>query len=562
MAGIAISYRRDDTGWITGRIFDRLKEHYEKSGRDDCTVFMDYDSTPVGEDFRDYIKGVLDNCGVLLAVIGPQWMGEDAEGGPRIMRNDDWVRIEIETALRRNIAVVPVLIDRTPMPSAKMLPEGLHDLVHRQAAVVDTQVDFNSHMNRLIREIDRLLNIETQAQPSPQGVPSAKSDPWRQWGSTLGYASVAISLCVLAAAAWFIFWGEKKFDQTGAASPSVVATQSKPEAPVSSSAPAEISECDRLAAGPYDTTRPVSIAGVLNEQLSPAQAVPACRAAFVLRPGDPRIAFQLARALAKVGERSSDLEAVGLLVKAADAGHAAAMNALGVMYQNGRGVARDEAEAVRWYQKASGAGDMAGMTNLAGMFANGRGGVPKNEPEALRMYRQAADGGNADAMISLGTMYRDGSGVPKNEAEALRWYLRAANANNGYALTAVGYMYRDGTGVAKDPAEAARWFRKAAEVGNAVAMTQLGIMYRDGLGVGKDEAEAVRWFRKAVDANPFGISGDGEIVSGPAMAALGFMYRDGRGVVKDQAEAVHWFRKAAEAGNKDAAAELKKLKRP
>jgi hypothetical protein len=79
MAGIAISYRREDTGWITGRIFDRLKNHYENPANADSkeksVVFLDYDSTPVGVDFRNYIKGIFDNCDILVAVISPHWMG-------------------------------------------------------------------------------------------------------------------------------------------------------------------------------------------------------------------------------------------------------------------------------------------------------------------------------------------------------------------------------------------------------------------------------------------------------------------------------------------------------
>jgi len=76
MARIAISYRREDSGWITGRIFDRLKNHYEDATgaapNEEPVVFLDYDSTPVGVDFRNYIKRVFDSCDVLLAVIGPR----------------------------------------------------------------------------------------------------------------------------------------------------------------------------------------------------------------------------------------------------------------------------------------------------------------------------------------------------------------------------------------------------------------------------------------------------------------------------------------------------------
>ena len=129
-------------------------------------MFLDYDSTPVGVDFRNYIKRVFDSCDVLLAVIGPDWMGYDGTGKTRLSHADDWVRIEIETALKKNIPVIPVLIDRTPMPSRDDLPEDVRDLVYRQAAAIDTEIDFNAHMERLIRQIDRL-----------SGPPPAKAKP-------------------------------------------------------------------------------------------------------------------------------------------------------------------------------------------------------------------------------------------------------------------------------------------------------------------------------------------------------------------------------------------------
>jgi hypothetical protein len=215
MAGIAISYRREDTAWITGRIFDRLKSHYENPDNDQTeekpVVFLDYDSTPVGVDFREYIKGAFDNCDVLLAVIGPHWMGDDATGKPRITHEDDWVRIEIETALKKNIPVVPVLIDRTPMPSKEALPEDIRNLVYRQAAVIDTQLDFNSHMERLIRQIDRLLGepiIVRERRPQRKPV-QLLSSPMRL-PKGLNYGAAAILLCVVAAAVWYFIQAQRK----------------------------------------------------------------------------------------------------------------------------------------------------------------------------------------------------------------------------------------------------------------------------------------------------------------------------------------------------------------
>lgn len=214
MARIAISYRREDSGWITGRIFDRLKNHYEDAtntaSNEEPVVFLDYDSTPVGVDFRNYIKRVFDNCDVLLAVIGPDWMGDDGTGKTRLSHSDDWVRIEIETALKKNIPVIPVLIDRTPLPSKETLPEDVRDLVYRQAAVIDTEIDFNAHMERLIRQIDRLAGkpLVTPKKSTPLGLKSPAPSP-APLRTPLVYGLAALAICAIAIAAWLFFYPQR-----------------------------------------------------------------------------------------------------------------------------------------------------------------------------------------------------------------------------------------------------------------------------------------------------------------------------------------------------------------
>ena len=148
MPTILVSYRRDDSKWITGRIVDRLEQHFGKDN-----VFMDVDSIPVGMDFREHLRSVLDQCNVLLAVVGPHWLVADSVGRPRILDAADWVRIEIETALIKGIPIVPVLIDQAGMPRADELPGSLQDFAFRQAAFINTGRDFHSHVDRLIRAI-------------------------------------------------------------------------------------------------------------------------------------------------------------------------------------------------------------------------------------------------------------------------------------------------------------------------------------------------------------------------------------------------------------------------
>jgi WD40 repeat protein len=155
MPKISISYRRADSEAITGRIFDRLIAHYGKDA-----IFRDIDNIPLGSDFRQHISETLHKTDVLLAIVGPQWLGQrgDAE---RIHESDDPVRVEVETALRRRISVVPVLIGGALMPSVEQLPPGLKDMSYRNAVKVDSGLDFDHHMERLIRELDVILRKKT-----------------------------------------------------------------------------------------------------------------------------------------------------------------------------------------------------------------------------------------------------------------------------------------------------------------------------------------------------------------------------------------------------------------
>src|SRR5712671_3722474 len=155
MSKIIISYRRADSAAISGRIFDRLASHYG-----DDAVFMDVDKIPFGTDFREHIRKVLLEGDILLAVIGPNWLGKGADGTSRIKDEGDPVRVEVETALRQKTRMIPVLVDGATMPSTADLPDALCDLAYLNAAPLDVGRDFRAHMDRLIRSIDEVLGPE------------------------------------------------------------------------------------------------------------------------------------------------------------------------------------------------------------------------------------------------------------------------------------------------------------------------------------------------------------------------------------------------------------------
>jgi hypothetical protein len=170
MSKIFLSYRRQDSAGVAGRIYDRLRAHFG-----DDALFMDIDSIPFGLDFREHINSAFDQCGVLLAVIGPHWAGE--AGAPRRIDDPrDFVRIEVEAALERKLPVIPILIDRARMPGEADLPPSLVMLAYRNAIEVDQGRDFHPHVDRLIKGIERLLqqaNAATAAPPNQPEKPAA-----------------------------------------------------------------------------------------------------------------------------------------------------------------------------------------------------------------------------------------------------------------------------------------------------------------------------------------------------------------------------------------------------
>jgi hypothetical protein len=164
MARIIISYRRSDSAAMTRLIFDRLVARFGEN-----LVFMDIDNIPFGVDFRRHIRESLLAGDVLLAIVGSKWTGIDASGQPRILEENDPVRVEIETAFENSITVMPVLIDHATMPQPADLPETLANFPYLNAIPVDSGRDFRHHMDRLIRVLEKILAAtgELPKRPAP-----------------------------------------------------------------------------------------------------------------------------------------------------------------------------------------------------------------------------------------------------------------------------------------------------------------------------------------------------------------------------------------------------------
>jgi ribose transport system substrate-binding protein len=149
---IFINYRRDDSSASAGRLYDRLSSHFASN-----QIFIDVDNLAPGVDFVEAIEESVGSCDVLIAVIGRRWLiSSDEEGKRRLDNPDDFVRIEIATALKRNIRVIPILVEGGSMPVSRDLPNDLKPLVRRNALEV-SHTRFNGDCERLIGAIERVL---------------------------------------------------------------------------------------------------------------------------------------------------------------------------------------------------------------------------------------------------------------------------------------------------------------------------------------------------------------------------------------------------------------------
>lgn len=148
-SGIFVSYRREDSAGHAGRLFDRLVEHF---GRD--RIFMDIDTIEPGEDFVAVIENAVSSCDVLIAVIGRSWLSSNGSG--RLDRPTDFVRLEIAAALRREIRVIPVLVQRASLPKPQELPEDLVNLTRRNAVEL-TDLRWQTDVEQLICVMERVL---------------------------------------------------------------------------------------------------------------------------------------------------------------------------------------------------------------------------------------------------------------------------------------------------------------------------------------------------------------------------------------------------------------------
>ncbi len=148
---IFINYRRNDTSSDAGRIHGILEN---KFGKD--SVFLDIDDIEIGSKWKEVLERAGGDAKVLLVLIGDQWLSKQASGQSRLFNEGDWVRLEIEAALNKNMTVVPVLLKGAKLPSSSELPPSILKLLDHQS--VELRYNrWNDDVNHLLKKVCGLI---------------------------------------------------------------------------------------------------------------------------------------------------------------------------------------------------------------------------------------------------------------------------------------------------------------------------------------------------------------------------------------------------------------------
>ncbi len=378
MAKIFISYRRDDTQYQADRLYELIKPMVPDPDKD---IFIDVDNIPLGVDFVDHLGERVGQCGVLLALIGSRWLDTQNPKTQerRLDDQDDFVRIEIAQALKRNIRVIPIMFDGAQLPDETELPDELKPLVRRNGIPI-SRSSFEHDVKRLLKGLGLVdPSVETSHQNADIGEQTssfsnessrlkASSKPRRN-----NVIMPLISMMLLAAlglGVWLVdpfLW----FDQS------------------------------RLPA-------PVIEASGLKNDLS-------------------KIDFNAANINTRQHfERLNVTYSVESLQRVAQQGNAAATILLGTAYEVGLNVEQDYTKARTYYENACTSNEARGCVFLGFLYDRAMG-VSQNNSVAREYYSQSCEGGSPLGCNNLGYFTENGLGGIQDKVRARELYISSCD---------------------------------------------------------------------------------------------------------------------------------------
>jgi hypothetical protein len=347
--GVFISYRREESAFAARAIYDRVAQRVGRGN-----VFLDVDNIDLGVDWFDALNERVAACDALVAVIGRNWLAADKDNRRRIDDPDDFVRIEIEAALKRRVRVIPVLVDGAVMPKAGDLPESLKSLARRQNIEI-SHTRFEADVDRLIRALISIL--ESLYPHEANGEPS-------------------------------------NAEKSGPAGP--VPEMALRDGLARESSETEATRSFKLAADQGNEYAQANLASFYRDgrgglPQDDSEAARFYKLAADQGNADAQINLGFFHATGHGGLTKDDREAARLYKLSADQGNSDGQDNLGIFYRDGRGgLPQDDREAARLFKLAADQGNAYAQSNLGCFYRDGRGGLPKDDHEAARLFKLAS----------------------------------------------------------------------------------------------------------------------------------------------------------------------------
>lgn len=490
---VFISYRRQGGGADARMMYDRLTQ----AG---YSVSFDMDTLKNGNFNDELIKRVAE-CKNFVVLLSENCFERTLNG---CKRENDWLRIEIATALYNNKNIVTVMLPGFTFP--EKLPSDIDAIRNKNGPKYDLYY-IDGFYDKLQRDF-----LLTEAPGAAGAVSNLETvaDTGNQASDETLLDLLGDDTDFLREEALPIYSGVSRllpFDELRA----LDACWQRAEAACGSGA-------YRDAAAAY------------LETMELARRATPCSSAFVLRMTadgiDTRAASWFACALERAQSGDTDYQ-----------------YGIGMLYAGGLGVAQDAAAAFRWFDRAAAGGHLQAMAAVGATYASGKGVEPDYQA-AHQWLSKAAQQGYGLANERLGYLYQHGLGVEKDLARAAGFYEAAAQIGYAAAQTALAVLYETGEGVPENRDRAIELYRQAIADDHPVALRRLAALrFTDGA-----VDEAIALCRRAVDA------GDVE-----AILLLGKAYENGSGTEQDFAKAEELYLKALEKGSDSARTALEEL---
>lgn len=379
MAHVFISYRREDSIAYAGRLHEILADRFGQA-----EVFMDIAALKPGEAFPEVLVNTVTACKALIAVIGRNWLTAAEDGLRRLDDPNDFVRIEVVTALTSGATVIPVLVGGAQMPPLTSLPVDLQPLALRHALVLP-DIGFRESTRALMD----VLDSENYRAPGGQDDDPTNATFDKKYLKEAQAAAAEGSPDAMATLGWLHFKA-KDYAQ------------------------ARHWYNEAAASGNRDATAELAKVNEREELEKAAQI------------GNAEKMIELGHLCEVDGYFLNSEEARKWYEGAADLGHAGAMNELGELCVD----ERDYEQARRWYQKAADLGHPKAMSNLGGLYLSGHG-VFMDKWRARQWYEKSVAVGSPDGIHNLGFLYQQGIGVEQNLRLADELFEKAERAGYG-----------------------------------------------------------------------------------------------------------------------------------